>query len=44
MTKPQDLDDEASADDEDQNPLKQKFPGMLIPIVRTQNGSVIVSY
>ncbi len=44
MTKPQELDDAESDDDSDTRPVKQKLPGMVIPYIETEKGSLIISY
>jgi pimeloyl-ACP methyl ester carboxylesterase len=44
VTKPVDLDDNDSDDDVDSRPVKQKFPGMIIPSLVTEKGKVLVTY
>ena len=45
MTKPTDLDDsEDDGDNVDARPIKQKLPGMVIPGLQTNHGSIVISY
>ena len=44
MTKPRDLDDEDSDAGVDSRPIKQKLPGMIIPMAITKDGKVLVIY
>lgn len=44
MTKPRDLDDSDSDDDSDTRPVKQSLPGIVIPYLMTEKGSLIISY
>jgi hypothetical protein len=44
MTKPRELDDEDSDDEVDSRPIKQKFPGMIIPSLVTEKGRALVIY
>ena len=46
MTKPRDLDDEDSEEDDnvDSRPVKQKLPGMIIPLLVTEKGKVLIRY
>ncbi len=44
MTKPRDLDDEDSDDDADSRSIKQKLPGMIIPLLVTEKGKVLITY
>ena len=43
MTKPRELDD-SEDDDSDMRPVKQTLPGMVIPYIETEKGSLIISY
>lgn len=45
MTKPRELDDsEDDDDDSDMRPKRQSVPGMVIPYMTTEKGSLIISY
>ena len=44
MTKPRELDDSEDDDDSDMRPKKQTVPGMVIPYMATEKGSLIISY
>lgn len=44
MTRPQDLDDRDDDDDSDRRPAKKTLPGMVVPYMTTEKGSLIISY
>jgi pimeloyl-ACP methyl ester carboxylesterase len=44
MTKPVDLDDTDTDDDVDVRPTKTKVAGLVVPYMRTEKGSLIISY
>ncbi|MHB1316561.1 MAG: lipase/acyltransferase domain-containing protein [Minisyncoccota bacterium] len=44
MEKPTEFDDSDSDDDADVRPVRQKLPGMVIPSIKTENGSVRIDY
>ena len=44
MTKPRELDDSEDDDDSDMRPKRKSVPGMVIPYMATEKGSLIISY
>ena len=44
MSKPQDLDDSDNDDNSDMRPTKQTLPGMVVPYMTTEEGSLIINY
>lgn len=44
MTKPRELDDEGSDDGADVRPIRQVLPGMVVPYLSTDKGSLRVNY
>jgi hypothetical protein len=44
MTKPRELNDSEDDDDSDMRPKRQSVPGMVVPYMATEKGSLIISY